>query len=267
MQQKKIPVIIPHFRQPEKLKRCLNALETQDYQPLEIFVRDNSEDNILFTAAINEGLMKYLGWVDVDYVLLLNQDAYVDRNTIPELVKTLERNPKNGIACPIQYDEANKMTWGGSLNAFPAGVHNCSDMSILSQDMPTYWANGAAMLLRLEMVRNIGVLDENMRFICSDADYSFTARSRGWNVMVSSKSKIFHGFDGSHSVTNLALEKVKLQDMRYFAAKWLTGGLYKSLSYEGAELSNATINQQLQAIDSGLFEINDLIKRGLQGIE
>lgn len=257
---KKIPVIIPHYKQLEKLQRCLAALKGQSYESLDIFVRDNSEDNILFTAAINEGLLKYICDADVDYVLILNQDAYVQEDTISELVRSLEVDPKNGIACPIQFDEgAKRMTWGGSLDAFPAGVHNCSDFTVLEQDMFTYWANGAAMLLRMEMVRNIGVFDSNMRFICSDADYSFTARARGWNVVVSSKAKIFHGFDGSHSLTNLHLEKVKLEDMRYFADKWLTGGLFGGLAYEGSRLQPSQIIEQIQAIDNALLEINALI--------
>jgi GT2 family glycosyltransferase len=192
--------------------------------------------------------------------LILNQDAYVQKDTISELVRSLEARPDNGIACPIQFDEiTHKMTWGGSLDAFPAGVHNCTDLTILEKDMFTYWANGAAMLLRMEMVRSIGIFDQNMRFICSDADYSFTARARGWNIIVSSRAKLFHGFDGSHSLTNLHLERVKLEDMRYFANKWLTGGVFKALSYEGPRLREGQISEQMQAIDNALLEVNALI--------
>ena len=79
---KTIPILIPHFRAEEKLKKCIAHIESQNYQPVEIFVRDNSEDNILFTAAINEGLYKYAFREDVDYVLVLNQDAYLGADTL-----------------------------------------------------------------------------------------------------------------------------------------------------------------------------------------
>ena len=79
---KTIPILIPHFRAEEKLKKCIAHIEAQNYHPVEIFVRDNSDDNILFTAAINEGLYKYAFRDDVDYVLVLNQDAYLGADTL-----------------------------------------------------------------------------------------------------------------------------------------------------------------------------------------
>ena len=47
-----IPIIIPHFKSEEKLSKCLEAIKLQSYLNVEVFVRDNNEDNILFTAAI-----------------------------------------------------------------------------------------------------------------------------------------------------------------------------------------------------------------------
>ena len=49
----------------------------------------------------------------------------------------------------------------------------------------TYWANGACMMIRASLIREIGLLDRNLRFVCSDADYSFTARARGWTIFSS----------------------------------------------------------------------------------
>ena len=42
------------------------------------------------------------------------------------------------------------------------------------------------------MLEEIGLLDETMRFICSDVDYSFTARARGWKVWLSAKARGLH---------------------------------------------------------------------------
>ena len=54
----KIGVIIPFFREHEKLERCLAHLRAQTYTNLDVFVRDNTNDNIYYTAAVNEGLKR-----------------------------------------------------------------------------------------------------------------------------------------------------------------------------------------------------------------
>jgi len=229
-------------------------LEQQSYKPIEIFVRDNSSDNILFTAAVNEGLKKY-GYSDkYDYVLILNQDAYVQRDTLSNLVECMERNPLCGIACPLQISHHNGLVyWGGSLEAFPFGRHLCRAVDSYQDDFETYWANGAAMLLRTSMVREIGLLDKNMRFICSDSDYSFTARSRGWNVIVSVKSRLKHSTGSSAaSAADDFINQVKLKDTLYFANKWLTGDLYKQLSLEGRQLSDIDVRSIVEQIKSNI---------------
>jgi GT2 family glycosyltransferase len=250
---KTIPVIIPHFRAEKELKKCLDALENQAYQPIDIFIRDNSVDNILFTAAINEGLEKFSSNADIDYILILNQDANVQKETINFLVRSMEEDENCGIACPIQISEKDKsIYWGGSYDAFPFGRHQSDPLSSHSRDFDTYWANGACMLLRVKMIREIGFLDKNMRFICSDADYSFTARSRGWNVKVAHQAHVYHSAGESGLVTSNFINKIKNQDAIYFAKKWVSGDLYKSLSYEGEKLTRMKIQTAIQSMESAV---------------
>lgn len=243
---KTIPVIIPHYRAEQKLKRCLSALEKQSYKPLDIFVRDNSIDNILFTAAINEGLEKYITDQDIDYILILNQDAYVENETINYLVQSMEADKTCGIACPIQISELDgSVFWGGSLEAFPFGRHQRDPLSAYTKDFDTYWANGACMLLRTKMIREIGLLDKNMRFICSDSDYSFTARARGWKVRVVHRAHVCHSSGSSGDASDF-INSIKNEDAIYFANKWLTGDLLRDLSFEGDRLTRMRVQTAVQ---------------------
>jgi len=252
---KKIPVIIPVYRGEEELKKCISALEEQFYKPIEIFIRDNNKDNVLFTAAVNEGLTRYSYSDAYDYILVLNQDAYVERDALIKLVKCMELNPGCGIACPIQLSFKNgPVNWGGSLDAFPFGQHLCRTADSYEKDFETYWANGAAMLLRTSMIREIGLLDKNMRFICSDSDYSFTARSRGWKIIVAVESLVYHSAGSSCAIVNEFLDSIKIRDAIYFANKWLTGDLYKSLSLEGARLSDAEIRLSVDKFKRAIGE-------------
>ncbi len=250
---KTIPIIIPYFRAPEELKKCKEAIEAQNYKPVEIFVHDNSENNILFTAAVNKGIEQYAYDQDIEFILVLNQNAYLSKNTLIHLLNTMGSRPDCGIACPLQIDAKNgEVDWGGSLDAFPSGKHLYQPIESYTSDFETFWANGAAMLLRTKMIKEVGLLDKNMRFIFSDSDYSFTARSRGWKVVTSVNSIVYHSSGQSGSAGSAFIEQVKIEDAIYFTKKWLTGDVYKSLSYEGQNLTKLKVNGYLQSLESQL---------------
>jgi GT2 family glycosyltransferase len=243
---KKIGVVIPHFKAPESLQVAIAQLHKQRGVQTEIFVRDNSEDNILFTKAVNEGLRKFAYSESYDYVLVLNQDANLHEECLQQLVQTMESHPRLGICAPVALSSDKSVNWAGSIQAFPWGRHAGYNLTQLpKQAFETYWINGACMLMRISMLRDIGLLDENMRFICSDADISFTARSRGWQCMVVPSAFVEHEPDGSKSIENLWLNKIKLEDQLYFAKKWLSGGVYRDLSAEGSELSDELVRRYM----------------------
>ncbi len=254
--RKPVPVIIPYFRDPEALEKCVAAIKRQKNIETIIFVRDNSDDNILYTKAINEGLRKFAYSDAYDYVLVLTQDAFLASDALEKLVACLEQNQSFGIASPIQVSGGTQVTWAGSLEAFPWGQH---DLHLKSQTdpYPTYWANGACQLLRTTMVREIGLLDDGMVFICSDCDYSFTARSRGWEVAVVPDAICEHTLGASAKSTNLSLNEVKLADQLYFASKWLNGDLYRSLSKESAHLTRLKVRDEVDKSVSLITKIGN----------
>lgn len=244
-----IPVIIPAFRSPERLSRCLASVALQDC-PVENYVRDNSTDNILYTAAVNEGLRKYAYGGEADFLLVLTQDCYLKENCLVNLAAYMESNPRCGIAAPLQLSAEGATTWAGSLDAWPAGVHVQNAAAEFPGPMKTYWASGACFLVRAECVRDVGLLDENMRFICSDSDYSLTARSRGWDVVMVPSAQAEHECDESAKVSAPWLQRIKINDMRYFTQKWLSGGLFQDLAYEGKNITGEAVLQYLTALQA-----------------
>ena len=80
-----IPILIPHYQKIEQLSRCVLCLEEQSL-PVEIFIRDNNHDNVFFTAAINEGIRKYLHQ-DCRYLIILNQDMYLEPQAVQEMLR------------------------------------------------------------------------------------------------------------------------------------------------------------------------------------
>lgn len=240
--RKPVLVIIPFYKNKDELDLCLQALSEQCVET-KVYIRDNSLDNILYTKAINEGLRKFAFSDQFDFVLVLTQDAVLKKGALEELVRVAEENDKAGIISPVQVDPNGSITWAGSLAAYPRGLH-LGRRSGSSDCYPTYWANGACLLLKTQMIREIGIFDENMLFVFSDCDYSFTARARGWQVLVAPEASCEHYLKGSAGASSPEVKAVKLADQVYFSAKWLSGDLYRSLCFEAGALSRRYIVHQ-----------------------
>lgn len=231
-----IPVVIPFYKHRHQIEKCLDHLRRQTL-PVEVFVRDNTRDNIFFTAAVNEGIRRYLS-SDARYLVVLNQDMYLEPAAVDVMVAFMNHNPRCGIGAPLQLHPAHQdyVIWGGSYEAYPAGRHAHGPLERFGDDAPIPWANGACMILRMEMVREIGLMDRNLVFIGSDSDYSFTARSRGWEVWRIAGARGVHEHGASGKSGDPGIEVRKLDDMRYFYRKWISGDLYRSLAWEGSTI-------------------------------
>jgi GT2 family glycosyltransferase/2-polyprenyl-3-methyl-5-hydroxy-6-metoxy-1,4-benzoquinol methylase len=238
-----IPVIIPAYRQPRQLQQCLTHLRRQT-QPVDIFVRDNNEDNVYFTAAINDGIRRFLA-TNCPAMLLLNQDMYLAADAVEQLWRFLQAHPRCGVASPIEAikDHPQQLAVGGGLESFPFGRHRLAAVADLRHDERLHWARGVCLLLRRELIEEIGLLDRNLVFLCSDVDYCLSARERGWQVWRVGAALGEHETGGASGKDsgNPALELIKIKDAVFFAKKWLTGELYRKLSYDGEALTPALV--------------------------
>lgn len=258
-----IPAIIPAYRAPEMLARCLDHLAAQS-RPTTPLVVDNSLENRLYTRAINIGLRQSLAG-NSPYYLLLNQDMLLMPTAVAEMIRLMESDPRIGIIMPLHLDpdDPRQVSCGGTEGAFPLGQHYLGPIEAFGEDRELPWANGAALLVRKEMVQDIGLFDASMRFLCSDVDYSFTARARGWTVWLSVKAHGLHKPNASISIVPTSLELVKCDDIITFAEKWLTGGLYRRLAREGAELTAEFVAAKVDEVKA----IREEIRRKIDGAE
>jgi len=244
-----IPAIIPYYKNRNQLAKCISHLGAQTVE-VELFVRDNDQDNVYFTAAINEGIREYLEH-PCQYILILNQDMYLECNAVERMVEFMNSHPRCGIGAPLQLHsrDPNFVVFAGGCEAFPMGKHEYGDLREFAEDKQIPWANGACMILRKEMIQEIGLLDENLLFIGSDSDYCFTARSRGWQIWRIAGARGIHDQGASGRLCSPNIEQIKIRDMIYFARKWLTGEIYRELSLEGATLTpekTSTLMSELQ---------------------
>jgi len=208
-------IILVLYGDRQELDRCVESVEKycKDYK---LHIIDNNKENKGFTKAVNDGILAG----SAPYVWLLNQDAIVMEGAQEALIKRIQSGDKVGIAGSMQidFDDHDLIRHGGTIRAFPAGAHKGGRISMGHCRFPEKqtWVNFASVMFSREMIRHIGVLDENMFLLYSDSDYCYWARYRGWEVWYEPESKVYHRL-GKASKSASEWQK---KDMEAFMDKW-----------------------------------------------
>jgi GT2 family glycosyltransferase len=237
-----IPVVIPYYRAKKRLRKCRKHLKTQTIKDrLEVHIVNDSRKGSGYTAAVNRGLRHYLaqpnGW---DYIVVLDQDMYLDPDAIEQFVKCMDSHPKCGVAVALQrlYDRP-VFAQGGGHDCIPVGVVEQMHITYFTEDTPAFWGDIACCMIRKECLWDTGLLDENFNFVCSDSDYTLTARSKGWEVWIAAEVKGIHqrGEAAPEPDMDLINNPPRLynqirKDCDLFRAKWEKSDYYELLKYE-----------------------------------
>jgi len=218
--RKKVCVIIPMYGKAEYTRTCIEyTKKNAGIEDYDILVVDDgspepfrSEDAIVlrlpenkgFTAAANAGIL----WAGemYDYVHLLNNDTEPEPSFLKLLLEVMEEQEVIGIAGSariLETDSQHKIELFGA--DLIRGFQVCTDGNIPEKIIYTYWVPLCSALIRVKMIREIGILDKRMKIWCSDNDYCIRANFNGWNVALVVDSKVKH----KHAVTTDSIQKEK----------------------------------------------------------
>ena len=168
-----------------------------------------SEKNNGFAAGNNQALKT----VDSKYVLLLNSDTIVWKDTLEDIYNFMELNSDVG-ACGCQVlledntlDKACKRSFPNVKNSFFRLFHiptsskddnynldDLDDDGVYEIDCLT----GAFIFTRKSVLDDIGLLDETFFMYGEDIDFCYRIKEAGWKVIYYGKDKITH-FKGASS--------------------------------------------------------------------
>ncbi len=187
------------------------------------YLRTNK--NLGFAGGNNEGIKDVLK-NGADHVLVLNDDIIIPADSLIKLVSFMKKNPKVGIVSPKIYFakgyefhknrysklELGKVIWyaGGIIdwdNIYTShrGVDEV-DSGQYDKATKTDLANGACMLVRSEVLKKIGLLDESLFLYWEDADFSKRAINSGFEVYYYPEVAVWHKVSasagGSGSISN-----------------------------------------------------------------
>ncbi len=139
--------------------------------------------------------------LDADYILLLNNDTVVDEAMVRALVEAARARPDAGIISPLEFfrNEPDVISSAG-LRCDPRHAYQGGHLGIHQRDRGQFngireveASPGTAMFVPADVVREVGMLDEQLFLITEDVDWSLRMRSSGRRVYVTSDARIWHG--------------------------------------------------------------------------
>jgi GT2 family glycosyltransferase len=178
----------------------------------------NSE-NLGFSGGNNVGI-KYAVDEGSDFVLVLNNDTYVEEHFLDELINAAEKDKKAGLLSPKIYfargfeyhkerykeNELGKIIWyaGGTMdwNNVLGANYGVDDLDVgqYHKVTETDFATGACVLIRRETIEQTGYFDEKYFLYMEDADLSERAKKNGWKVLFVPEAKIWHKVSQSSGI-------------------------------------------------------------------
>jgi GT2 family glycosyltransferase len=222
-------VVLLNWNSHEMTAECIRSLLAMDGRDFEILVVDNGSTdgsvemltqgfpqitvlpqvrNLGFAAGCNVGVRHALA-KGTDYVLLLNNDTFVTRDFLSEMLAAIQSDPRIGAACPKIYfaDQPDKLWYAGADFSLWTGVIKHRGWKEIDHGQFDHCqeitrATGCAMLVRCSALGDVGLLDEQFWAYAEDLDWSLRFLKRGYRLMYAPKARLWH-YDGATSVKSM----------------------------------------------------------------
>lgn len=237
----KVFAIVVTYNGMRWYEQCLGSLR-ESRHPVETVVIDNassdntveyikehfpdvflieSKENLGFAKANNIGI-RYAIDHDADYVFLLNQDAWVEKDTLTKLLDTFDDNENVGIASPIHLNGS----YSGLDSRFCALLPWQFTSDLYIGERKKYYqttdVNAAAWLISSLCIRKIGGFDTSIFSHCGeDNNYCQRLRYHRLKLVVNTSCTICHDRehrDPSNDINReLWLEVIRKEE---FAERW-----------------------------------------------
>jgi N-acetylglucosaminyl-diphospho-decaprenol L-rhamnosyltransferase len=127
-----------------------------------------------------------------DFFCVLNPDIDFEADPFPEIISYLTQ-PSIGCAFPVQLDEKGEIQDYARALPSPSAVFARYMGHRFKKPMPLHpdWFNGAFMLFRTDVYRQLDGFDERYFMYCEDVDICLRAQLSGYRLAMS-KAKVTH---------------------------------------------------------------------------
>jgi len=167
-----------------------------------------SNKNIGFGRGCNLGMEV----ATTPYVLLLNPDAVIDTKSMSILINFMNENPKAGICGPAVIEPTGKLQQAGNLpNPWKVMLKPLLPQLVSrgqrivepkESPLKTDWICGSVMLIRMDMINQIGLFDPAIFLYFEETDLHYRAQKAGWEIWTVGKAICTHVNAASAKLTN-----------------------------------------------------------------
>jgi GT2 family glycosyltransferase len=175
-----------------------------------------NEENRGFAGGTNRGLRAALDVGDAP-ILLLNNDARLDEADLCIMLATLESRPEIGWVGPALYQGARLHSLGRRNPVLHH--HTLITVSPTQEILPVGFISGSVALVRSELLREVGLLDEDYFFNTEVADLCFRAREAGYLTVVDTRARAQHNLDRSSALRSTLYTYYIIRNRFVFIAK------------------------------------------------
>ncbi len=223
-----VSVIIVNFNGQKWLKKCFDSLLNQTYKNFEIiFVDNNSSDDSIdfletnykdkrikiikhkensgFAGGNNIGIKEAKG----EYLYLLNNDTWVEKDIIEKTIKFFEKSDKIAtIQTKIQLmNEDNKIDsagsfWSNSTLLYHYGSNKSADLEKYNQTYKVFSTKAASVFMRKSVLDEIGAFDDDFWAYYEETDLNHRMWISGYECWYYPVSTCYHAEKGTSSKFN-----------------------------------------------------------------
>jgi len=282
-QQPRTSIIILNWNGKDDTLECLSSVTNINYCNYEIILVDNGSsddsvaeirsqfpivhvieagENLGFAEGNNVGI-RYALSTGTDYVLILNNDTWVDEQFLDHLVSEAIKTDNQFVYGPaIYYAEPKNMIWfaGAKWNneklAFDFPLQNSLSDQLPNEPFESDYICGAALFFHRSVAEEIGLLDERFFLVWEESDWCYRARNAGYPSRIVPASKIWHKIGVSFGSESSPLRL-------FFSARnrllWIEKNLSRKLALKTAFQVIRSISPKLIVSDSNALLIKRLI--------
>lgn len=229
-----ISIIILNWNGRDDTVECLSSLQKIDQDVVNIIVVDNGSvddsieaitsefpyvhliktgENLGYAGGNNVGI-RYALDSGAEYILILNNDTYLDRNTIARLLEYDRSTESHCVIGPvIFYSQPRSTVWfGGAVwntekLTFDFPLQDERGELLPVEPYRTDYVCGAAMFFHRSITETIGLLDERFFLVWEESDWCLRARRAGIKCMIVPSSRIWHKVGASFGTESSPLRE------------------------------------------------------------
>lgn len=208
-----IGIVVLNWNNYDDTAECISSMKKSDYKNYTIYVVDNgsndgsaeklisefskcqiikNKENMGFSKGCNRGISRARS-DGVDYILLLNNDVVISKNTLTKLIEAAISDDDIGIVGGVmRYMNSTKIYSAGG-KFYPYLAKFSAKTNPEDGIYETEFVTGAMMLISEDVFESLGeLLNEKYFFGMEDQEISWKARRTGWKVVINPEAVAYH---------------------------------------------------------------------------